>query len=41
MALFIAWIIFGKGNLLLNLSFDNRVEKERTDFINGGKLRLE
>ena len=34
-------VIFGKGNLLLNLSFDNRVEKERTDFINGGKLRLE
>ena len=34
-------VIFGKGNLLLDLSFDNRVEKERTDFINGGKLRLE
>ena len=33
--------IFGKGNLLLDFSFDNRVEKERTDFINGGKLRLE
>lgn len=34
-------VIFGKGNLLLDFSFDNRVAKEKSDFINGGKLRLE
>ena len=34
-------IIFRKGNLLLDFSFNSRLEKERSDFINSGKLRSE
>lgn len=34
-------VIFGKANLLLDLSFDSRVEKEKEFFINGGNLRFE
>ena len=37
----IGGIIFRKGNLLLDFSFNSRLEKERSDFINSGKLRSE